>query len=70
MNDIETLRETERACIAKFRTKAQQLRAANPQLSMSAAMSQAYESLPRTTNQYLYTRSLLAQMGVAALPLH
>ena len=70
MNDIESLRETEKACIAKFRTKAQQLRSVNPQLSEAAAMTQAYESLPRTTNQYLYTRSLLQQMGVPALSLH
>ena len=65
----EELVEQERECLARFRTKARELQAANPALSSRIAFCRAVEQLGATSNKYQWTRQMLEMRGVRALPL-
>ncbi len=61
-------RQTEIQCLEKLRVRARKLMAANPQLSRDAAFAQACAAMPKTTNRYLFARSVLTQRGVPCQP--
>jgi hypothetical protein len=69
MESIAELQEIERQCIARFRRKAAEIRAANPELSAQIAYARAVESLPRTADKYQVARQRLQWAGYPALPL-
>lgn len=69
MESISELQETERECIARFRTKAAEIRAQHPELSSQIAFARAVTSLPRTADKYQAARQRLQWAGVPALPL-
>jgi hypothetical protein len=65
----EELVAIEKACIAKFKAKAEFLRAASPSMTRQTAFAKACEALPRAANNYQLARHLLAARGIAAQPL-
>ena len=69
MEGIEQFQEDERECVKRFRQKAQEIRAANPQLSPQIAFARAVQALPRTAEKYSYARQRLQFCGIPALPL-
>jgi hypothetical protein len=69
MESIAELQEIERECIARFRQKAAQIRAQNPELSAQIAYARAVEALPRTADKYQVARQRLQWAGIPALPL-
>ena len=69
MEGIEQFQEDERECVKRFRQKAQEIRAAHPELSAQIAFARAVQSLPRTAEKYSYARQRLQFCGIPALPL-
>jgi hypothetical protein len=68
-SSIAELQAVESECIGRFREKAAQIRAANPELSAQIAFARAVQALPRTADKYQGVRQRLLWMGVPALPL-
>jgi hypothetical protein len=66
---VEQLQQVEAECIAKFRQRAQQIRAQHPELTAQVAFARAVEALPKTAERYQYIRHRLLMSGIAALPL-
>lgn len=69
MEGIAEFQETERECLKRFRAKATEIRAANPEMTASIAFAKAVQALPRTADKYQYARQRLQFAGVPALPL-
>jgi hypothetical protein len=69
MEGIEQFQEDERQCIARFRERAAQIKAANPELTPQIAFARAVQSLPKTADKYSYARQRLQFAGIPALPL-
>jgi hypothetical protein len=67
--DIDAMQAVERECISRFRKKAAEIRAANPQMTAQIAFAKAVEALPKTADKYQYARQRLQWAGIAALPL-
>ena len=69
MEGIEQFQEDERECLKRFRAKANEIRAANPEMTASIAFAKAVQSLPRTADRYQYARQRLQFAGIPAQPL-
>jgi hypothetical protein len=69
MGGIDELQRTEQECLARFRRKAQEIRAQHPELTAQVAFARAVEALPKSAERYQYVRHRLLLMGIAALPL-
>jgi hypothetical protein len=69
MGAIDQLQQTEAECLRRFRKKAAQIQALNPQMTAAVAFAKAVEQLPRTAERYQHTRHRLLMAGIAALPL-
>jgi hypothetical protein len=66
---VEELQQEERACLAKFRQRASELRAQHSDWSSTYSFSKACESLPKTLSRYMWVQQMLQSRGVASLPL-
>jgi hypothetical protein len=66
---VEELQAQELECIRRFRSRAQELRNADPTLSPQLAFVKAVESMPKVADRYQWLRSRLGLMGVPALKL-
>ena len=63
------LREIERSCLLRFRTKAAEIAAQHPELSAQICFARAVQALPKTADKYQGARQRLMYAGIAALPL-
>jgi hypothetical protein len=66
---IAELQQVEAECIRRFRAKAAEIKAQNPELSAQIAYARAVEALPKTADKYQFARSRLQWAGIPALPL-
>jgi hypothetical protein len=64
-DDIETLRATESACLARFAEKQRALRAENQGMSPHVLRAKAASLLPKTLEKYLWCTSRLKFAGLA-----
>jgi hypothetical protein len=55
--------------LRRFRTKAAEIRGANPQLTAQIAFAKAVQALPKTADRYQAARQRLQWAGIPALPL-
>jgi hypothetical protein len=65
-SSIAELQAIEAECIRRFRAKAAEIRAANPQLSAQIAYARAVQALPKTADRYQAARSRLQWAGIPA----
>jgi hypothetical protein len=66
---LAELRADEAKCVERFRQRAAELKAAHPDWGQQTCFGKAIESLPKTSEKYLYIRNRLQMAGIAALPL-
>jgi hypothetical protein len=69
METIGDWQAVERECIRRFRSRAAELRAAEPGLTEAEAFCRAVEQLKETAARYQRARLILAPAGIASLPL-
>jgi hypothetical protein len=66
---VESLQSEEQICLAKFRQKANELRALHGDWSAKFCFTKSIELLPRTANRYLWLSQMLQARGIPMQPL-
>jgi hypothetical protein len=66
---VEELQQEERACLARFRQRAAELRSQHADWSASYSFTKACEGLPKTLSRYMWLQQMLQARGVPMQPL-